>query len=229
MARRHIRISRDRHGLAVLVDPDKFDPEAAGRLALAVDRYRPSWLFVGGSFTTKEAVADTITALQTRFDLPVILFPGDYAQLVPHADAVLFLTLLSGRNPEYLAGQQVKAAPLIARWNIPVLPTAYLLVESGNLTTVRYVTQTLPIPRDKPELAVATALAARYMGMQYVYLEAGSGASLPVPLEMVEAVSRSSGLPVIVGGGIKPERIEDYYRAGAHVVVIGTHFETSGI
>jgi len=211
--------------MALLIDPDKPRSYQSPGLEETVVRYRPDFFLVGGSFLDKNLTEEAVKELKSRFDLPVILFPGDYAQLTPAADGVLFLTLLSGRNPEYLAGQQVKAAPLIRRWNIPVLPTAYLLVESGTLTTVQYITQTLPIPREKMSLAVATALAAQFMGMQYVYLEAGSGARHPVPLEMVREVRKQIALPLIVGGGIHPAHIEAYFNAGANVVVIGTYFE----
>jgi len=225
MANKPVFFSRQKHEIALLIDPDKFDRYSGKKFISIFSDISPSYFFVGGSFLSKQRTAEVVRELKSRFSLPVILFPGDYAQLVPDADALLFLNLLSGRNPEYLAAQQVKAAPLIRRWNLKVLPTAYLLIESGNLTTVQYITQTLPIPRDKTDLTLATALAGQYMGMQYIYLEAGSGALKPVPLGTVKAVSREIALPLIVGGGIKPGMEKDYFEAGANVVVMGSFFE----
>jgi len=227
MANRFWRFSPEEKSLAVLIDPDKFYSGSLTVLEDTVKKYAPSYFFVGGSFLTRAVTEKVIDTLKSRFSLPVILFPGDYAQLTPKADAVLFLSLLSGRNPEYLAGQQVKAAPLLYQWQIPVLSTGYILVDSGSLTTVQYLTQTLPVPRTKPDLAVATALAAQMMGMQNVYLEAGSGAERPVPLEMVKQVREHITVPLIVGGGISVDRLTDYFEAGANVVVIGTYFENN--
>jgi len=219
-------IDKHTHRLVVLADPDKLEAE---RLDAWLERIRPlnpSIILVGGSYMDGGSTDALVRKLKQHIDWPVILFPGDFAQLTPAADAVLFLTLLSGRNPEYLAGQQVKAAPVIRQMQLPVIPTAYLLIDGGNMTTVQYITQTLPLPAGKPSLAVATALAGQYMGMEAVYLEAGSGALRPVPLETVEQVARAVDIPVIVGGGIKDlALVEDYFRAGANWVVVGTLLE----
>ncbi len=218
--------SKDDFKTIVLVDPDRFDEAQTEVFKEKINRINPAYFFVGGSFMSRGETEKTVRLLKKHFTIPVILFPGDYAQLTPLADAVLFLTLLSGRNPEYLAAQQVKAAPLIKRWNLPVISVAYLLVDGGKLTTVNYITQTVPLPQDKPGLAVATALAGQYMGMKAVYLEAGSGALRPVPVDLVQAVAQAVDIPVIVGGGIKNlNLIEKYRRAGANAVVIGTVLE----
>ena len=225
MSNKRSFFSKDKHETALLIDPDKFNGDFKEKLPAILKELSPSYFFVGGSFLSNQRTTEVIRYLKRCFSLPVILFPGDYAQLVPHADAVLFLSLLSGRKPEYLAAQQVKAAPLLKQWQLRVLPTAYILIEGNKTTTVQYITQTLPVPRDKTDLVLATALAGQYMGMQLIYLEAGSGAHLPIPLETVRAVSEEISLPLIVGGGIKPSMEKDYFDAGANVVVMGTFFE----
>jgi len=216
---------QSRHRI-LLLDPDKVEAGFYDELERKIRSFDPGIFFVGGSFSGSGRADAVVEELKQKTAKPVILFPGDYAQLTPRADAVLFLSLLSGRNPEYLAGQQVKAAPVIRRMQLPVIPTAYLLVDGGTLSTVQYITQTLPIPADKIDLAVATALAGQYLGMQLVYLEAGSGAINPVPVEMLRAVSRAVQIPVIVGGGIRDlASVDTYFEAGANGVVVGTLFE----
>jgi putative glycerol-1-phosphate prenyltransferase len=212
--------------IAFLIDPDTFSSRRIHRLRELVNDFSPSYFFVGGSFLTSGNSDAIVRLLKARFDLPVILFPGDHAQISPAADAILFLSLLSGRNPEYLIGQQVKAAPLIKKTGLTVIPTAYLLIDGGNITTVQYVTGTTPIPADKPDLIVATALAGQYMGMKAVYLEAGSGAKQFIAPETVEIVKKNVSLPLIIGGGIKHrEQIKTFFEAGADVVVLGTLIE----
>jgi phosphoglycerol geranylgeranyltransferase len=166
-----------------------------------------------------------LRAVKKAVDEPVVIFPGEAAQVVPGADAILFLSLLSGRNPQYLVAEQVRAAPRVAECELETIPTAYLLVESGRTSAVEYISGTQPIPRDQPPIASAHALAARYLGMRLVYLEAGSGAPRPVPEEVVRACG-FSGLPLAVGGGIRsPQEVGALVRAGAHFIVVGNHFE----
>ncbi len=218
--------TKDGFKTVVLVDPDRFDETDIEGFKEKINRISVSMFFVGGSFISRGNTEKTVRFLKKHFSMPVLLFPGDYAQLTPVADAVLFLTLLSGRNSEYLVGQQVKAAPLIKRWQMPVVSVAYLLIDGGRLSTVQYITQTVPLPQDKPELVVATALAGQFMGMDAVYLEAGSGADIPVSLEIVRRVSKAVDIPVIVGGGIRDFSLLEMYReAGASAAVIGTWFE----
>lgn len=156
---------------------------------------------------------------------PVLIFPNGAAQVVPYADAILFMSLLSGRNPEYLIGEQVKGAPLVDEYNLEAIPTAYMLIESGRTTAVEFVSNTRPIPRDKLDIAYAHCLAAKYFGMQLAYLEAGSGAPQSVPIEMIRLCAQS-GLRFAVGGGIRePNQAADLAEAGASFVVIGTRFE----
>lgn len=159
--------------------------------------------------------------------LPVIIFPGSINQVSAKADAILFISLVSGRNPEHLIGKHVMAAPLIKRYGLEPLPTGYMLIESGAKTTAEYISGSSPIPRNKPEIAAATALAAQFMGMKYVYLEAGSGAEHSVPFEMVRLVSEMVDIPVIAGGGIRnAETAAEMVRSGAKIIVTGNYFES---
>ncbi len=212
---------------AILLDPDKTKPENLDTFFEKIHDFTPSFLFVGGSFISEGNTEELVKALKTQTDLPVLLFPGDGMQLTPHADAMLFLSLISGRNPEYLISQHVKAAPFIKKHRIKTIPTGYILVSGGgNTTTVEYITQSLPIPREKTDLAVATALAGEFLGMQCIYLEAGSGTRFPVPEDMVRAVSKNIRIPLIVGGGIKnKDQMNRLFSAGADVLVLGTLFE----
>ena len=158
---------------------------------------------VGGSLIIDGDIKVFIEKIKKTTSLPVIIFPGEVNQVCSQADAILFISVVSGRNPEHLIGKHVLAAPLIKKSKIEPISTGYIIVESGSMTTAEYISGSLPVPRNKPEIAAATALAAQYLGMKLIYLEAGSGASQPVPNEMVKAVSEYCNIPVIVGGGIK--------------------------
>ncbi len=213
----------------VLVDPDKTPPAAAGALAAVCSDVGVDGFLVGGSLSFSGRLDELVLSIKQSSDLPVILFPGNASQVSGQADAILFLSLLSSRNAEFLIGEQVRAAPLLQRLSIEVIPTAYLLVESGSLTSVQSVTQSLPIPRDKCDIAVAHALAGKYLGMKLIYLEAGSGARRCVPEEMVGAVSSATGMPVSVGGGVRtPEEARALAQAGASFVVVGNALEEAG-
>lgn len=208
-----------------LIDPDRYDASVVDSFA-ASGRNVPL-LFVGGSVVTHDTEA-VVRDIKSRIGgkADVVLFPGDYSQISPSADAILFLSLLSGRNPEYLIGQQVKSAPVIRELGMEAIPTAYLLIDGGRVTSVQYVSNTLPIPYDKPDLVMATAMAAEMLGFRLVYLEAGSGASRPVSPDVVTAVRAAVGLPIIVGGGLRtPEAVKTVFDAGADIVVVGTAFE----
>ncbi len=210
----------------LLYDPDRLGVEDfLERLERLKGELPLGAVLVGSSFVEGD-VCDKVKSLKERVSLPLILFPGSCYQLCPHYDWVLFLSLISGRNPEYLIGEHVKAAPIVKRYNLKVIPTAYILVEGGAYTAVEFVSGTKPIPREKTELILAHALAALYLGFRAVYLEAGSGAILSVPLKAVKTVKGEVGLPLIVGGGIRWKgEVEDYFAAGADVVVIGTAVE----
>jgi len=216
-------------GHLVLIDPDKRSPDDSIGLAGECQSSGVDGLLVGGSLLFSNRFDDFVKELKAAVDLPVILFPGSGQQVSAHADAILFMSLLSGRNPHVLIGEQVQAAPVVKACGIEAIGTAYLLIESGRVTSAEFMSNTRPIPAHKPEIAVAHALAAQYLGFKMIYLEAGSGAESPVPEKMIQMVCRMVDIPVIVGGGIRsPERAADAVRAGASFVVTGNHFEQDG-
>lgn len=220
--------SKDRFGggFLLLLDPDRIEQREYLRLAEAAQECRVDGILVGSSFVLKSNFAQAVQAIKEVTNLPVIIFPGSITQITPHADAILFTSLLSGRNPTYLIDEQVKGAPIIKQAGLEVIPTGYLLIESGNLTSVQYMSGCTPIPNTKYEIAAAHALAAQYLGMRFVYLEAGSGARTPVPVEMIREVASYASIPIIVGGGLNsPEAVAARIDAGASLVVVGNHFE----
>lgn len=217
-----------RKGLAWLVDPDKFKSASSFEEEFAwVKDSDLDLIFVGGSQLSQENFKDVVICLQKiSGDIPVIIFPGSQMQLAEEADAILFLSLISGRNPEYLIGHQVFAAPLVKKMKLEALPTAYMLVNDGEITSVQYISQTLPLPNSKPDIAKATALAGLYLGMKYFYLDAGSGARSPVSGEVIYAVKSSINNPLIVGGGLDSlQKVKEAYEKGADLVVIGNAVE----
>lgn len=218
-------ISKNKKGLAILIDPDKFEVSKMDSFLKLLPK-ESTHIFVGGSTVSKGDTARTVKAIKSCCSLPIFLFPGDHSQLTPLADAVLFLSLLSGRNPEYLIGQQLKSVVRLQSANLEIIPTAYLLVDGGNESAVARVTNTSPISQKDIKLIVHTALAGQYMGAKLVYLEAGSGAAIPVRSEIIKAVKQSLDIPLIVGGGIRTEaQKQEAYEAGADLVVMGTVFE----
>ncbi len=216
---------RSRKRFALLVDPDKYDDRALEVLIRHINQDQPDLLLVGGSILFNP-IEITITALKLGTRLPVFIFPGNAIQLSDRADGILFLSLISGRNPEFLIGNHVLAAPHLNRSGIEVIPTGYMLIENGRSTSVEYMSHTSPIPAGKTEIAVATAMAGEMLGLKAIYLEAGSGAAHPVGLEMIGAIRKNISLPLIVGGGVNSaETAEELYNAGADMVVVGTIFE----
>jgi len=221
--------SDGRTRLWVLLDPDSIPPAKVSDTAKSAEAGGADAILVGGSFLIHDRFDDLIQALKDATSLPVIIFPGSSRQISGFADGILFTSLLSGRNPQYLIGEQIQAAPIIKRLGLEVISTAYLLIESGTTTSAQFVSDTHPIPRDKPMLVAAHAQAAELFGMEAVYLEAGSGAAMPVPPEIVKVVADNTSLPVIVGGGINTvESASQAARAGARAVVIGTAVEREG-
>jgi len=213
--------------LLVLVDPDRAEPERLERLAAAAPAAGAAGFLVGTSLMCRPGIGARVARLKAASGLPVILFPGDASQVVPEADAILFLSLISGRNPQYLIGEQVRSAPLLAASGIECLPTGYLLVESGTHSSAQFMSASQPLPRAKPDIAVAHALAARALGLRQLYLEAGSGARLPVPAEMVRAVKAVFPGPLLVGGGLRaPADAAAAVAAGADLVVVGSRLES---
>ncbi|MDP3353740.1 MAG: geranylgeranylglyceryl/heptaprenylglyceryl phosphate synthase [Flavobacteriaceae bacterium] len=212
--------------LAILLDPDKISLETIPSVVQKVNESSANLIFIGGSLLFKNVLDDFVQIVKNNTQLPVILFPGNAIQISDKADGILFLSLISGRNPEFLIGNQVVAAPLLKQTQLEILSTSYLLIESGRETTASYISNTKPIPRHKPEIAMATALAGEMMGHQLIYLDGGSGAQNVVPSEMIELVATNCLLPIIVGGGIKTKKqLNDAFENGATVVVIGTAFE----
>ena len=212
--------------LAILIDPDKVAMETISALSEKINQSPSTHIFVGGSSFNGNHLDELIVALKSETILPILLFPGNPSQISDKADGILFLTLLSGRNPDYLIEHQVYSAPLLKKSSLEIIPTAYLLIESGGMTAVEKVSKTVPILRKHIDEAVATAQAGELMGNKLIYLEAGSGALQAVPQEMIQKVAKGVEIPIIVGGGIRTkEGIELAYKSGATMVVIGTAFE----
>nr|WP_315176445.1 geranylgeranylglyceryl/heptaprenylglyceryl phosphate synthase [uncultured Flavobacterium sp.] len=212
--------------LAILLDPDKIDLEEVPVLTQKIIDSPATHVFIGGSHVENNILDELILKIKSICKLPIVLFPGNPSQISIHADGILFLSLLSGRNPDFLIEHQVKAAPILKKTDLEIIPTSYLLIESGNETAVARVSKTQPIARDNNDLVVATVMAGEMLGHQLIYLEAGSGAQQAVPLEMIRDVAKNTTIPLIVGGGITSLLgIQNAYDAGADMVVIGTAFE----
>lgn len=211
--------------LAVLVDPDKFD-ESKAAIFLSNLPEETSHIFIGGSTVAEGRTCEVVKRLKNLSKLPLILFPGDHSQISAHADSLLFLSLISGRNPEYLIEQQVRSVKKIKNTRLEIIPTGYILIDGGKKCTVHKVSNTFPLPQHDIENIVNTALAGQYSGKKLIYLEAGSGAEIPVSEEIIRAVKEALDIPLIVGGGIRSEQqLQKTYKAGADLVVIGTAFE----
>lgn len=213
--------------LAILIDPEKFEVEYAfAKAYLEKIPAQTTHLLVGGSTDPQQLTEKVAQLLKQLTTLPVVLFPGSYQQITESADGILFLSLLSGRNPEYLIGHQVAAAPRLAATNIEVIPTGYILIDGGSETAVARVSKTDPMSQTEVESIVNTALAGEYLGNACIYLEAGSGAKTPVLENVITAVRAAISVPLIVGGGIRSQQqMQRAFLAGATMVVIGTAFE----
>jgi putative glycerol-1-phosphate prenyltransferase len=212
---------------AVLVDPDKYSRTQLLDLTSMARDTMVSYFFVGGSLLSEGNLDETIKILKENSDIPIIIFPGDELQINSRADAILLLSLISGRNPELLIGKHVIAAPYLKRSGLEILPTGYMLVESGNSTTALYMSNSMPIPRNKDEIAVSTALAGEMLGLKLIYMDGGSGATHPIPVRMIEKVKEQINIPLIVGGGIRSAQdASERFRAGADLVVVGNAIET---
>lgn len=219
--------SKSLKSIAILIDPDKFqDGSSLERLIDQCNLCRVDFFFVGGSLLVAGSLSETIGHIKNLTDTPIVLFPGSNLHIDMKADAILFLSLISGRNPDLLIGQHVSAAPILRKSELEILSTGYILVGNDANTTVAHISQTTPIPREKSEIAVCTAMAGEMIGMKLIYLDAGSGAREAVPADMINKVSKSIGVPMIVGGGINEiNKISTAFDSGADTIVLGTAIE----
>ncbi|WP_418264696.1 geranylgeranylglyceryl/heptaprenylglyceryl phosphate synthase [Flavobacterium faecale] len=216
--------------LAILLDPDKIEWENLSSLCDKINQSPATHILIGGSVVTSTRIDELIIRLKEKINLPVVLFPGNPSQISKEADGILFLSLLSGRNPDFLIGHQVTAAPVLRQSQLEIISTGYILIESGTETAVERVSQTEPMHRSNHDKVLATALAGEMLGNQLMYLEAGSGAKQTVPIEMVQLISHNLEIPLVVGGGITSlNKVTEMYKAGADMVVIGTAFENDNL
>ncbi len=210
----------------ILIDPDKIDDDKLSLFIKNCEQAGVDGFLIGGSLMVNNRFDEFLEKVKIATNLPAIIFPGSVNQISSIADAILYLSVVSGRNPEHLIGKHVLAAPIIKGKNIEPISTGYVLIESGTTTTVQYMSGTSPIPRNKPEIAAATALAAEYLGMKLIYLEAGSGAKISVPEDLIKAVAAQCSVPIVVGGGItSPETVRRKMESGANIIVTGNFFE----
>ncbi len=213
-------------GYLILLDPDKIDRESMPAFVRESTEAGADGFLVGGSLMSTDGFDQILHTIKSNTSLPVVIFPGSLFQVSSAADAILFLILISGRNPEYLIGHQVIASPIIKKIGLEAISTGYMLVESGKTTSAEFISNTKPIPRDKADIAVAHALAAEFIGMKLLYLDTGSGADSSVPDEMIRRIAKSCSLPIVIGGGIRtPEEARKKVEAGASFVVTGTAIE----
>jgi putative glycerol-1-phosphate prenyltransferase len=215
-----------RKSFALLIDPDKVDTAATATLVDLAVSARVDYLFVGGSLVISHHLDQVVQQIKSLCKIPIILFPGTPSQVSPFADALLYLSLISGRNPELLIGQHVISAPAVRKSGLEIISTGYMVIDGGAPTTVSYISNAWPIPADKNEIALCTAMAGEMLGMKLIYMDAGSGARRPISTDMIETVSESIEIPLLVGGGIQnPEKVYLNAKAGADLIVVGNAVE----
>ena len=215
-------------GFIILIDPDRKNDKKLETLVENANRSEVDAIFVGGSLMMDGGYHDRVARIKNVAKIPVIFFPGGVGQINEYYDAMLFMSVISGRNPHYLIGEQVIAAPIVKDLALEAIPTGYMLLDGGSATTVEFMSGSLPIPLDRPDIAVAHALAGQYLGMKLLYLEAGSGAKYPVPIEIIKQVASETNVSLIVGGGIRtPKAAAERVKAGASFIVAGTAIEKS--
>lgn len=215
-----------KHAFAMLIDPDNVLPDQMSYLAERCEAAEVDFVFLGGSIVVTNHISACISAFKKVSNIPVVLFPGSPAQVAPEADALLYLTLISGRNPDLLIGQHVISAPSIKASGIEIISTGYMVIDGGVPTTVSYMSHSAPIPADKPDIALCTAWAGELQGKHVIYMDAGSGARFPISENMIQKVGSNIDLPLIVGGGIRtPEKVIENCRAGAQIIVVGNAVE----
>jgi len=211
---------------AVLIDPDKVNKPMLDELIRLSVSAKVDYLLVGGSLVISNHLDDCVQHIKQHCNIPVILFPGSPSQISKYADALLYLSLISGRNPELLIGQHVVSAPFVKQSGLEIMPTGYIVVDGGAPTTVSYISNASPVPADKNEIAMCTAMAGEMLGMKLIYMDSGSGAKLPITESMIEAVAKNISSPLIIGGGITdPEKAYLNCKAGADVIVVGNAIE----
>ncbi|MCX8019373.1 MAG: geranylgeranylglyceryl/heptaprenylglyceryl phosphate synthase [Chitinophagaceae bacterium] len=222
-------LSRKKKGqksFAVLIDPDKANERALEKIIQLANDAKVDYLLVGGSLVISNFLDDCIRLIKKYSSIPVILFPGSASQISKRADAILYLSLISGRNPELLIGQHVVSAPFVKRSGLEIMPTGYIVIDGGSPTTVSYISNATPIPHDKDEIAMCTAMAGEMLGMKLIFLDSGSGAKRPVSESMIRLVADNIEIPLIVGGGIvTPEKAYLNCKAGADIIVVGNAIE----
>lgn len=226
----HIKksIAEGKKLLAVLIDPDKTELDTIEGIVAKINQSIATHIFVGGSEVDEGVTEVLVGAIKQHTELPVVLFPGDVTQITNEADGILFLSLISGRNPDYLIGKHIEAVSKLTKAQLEVLPTGYILIENGKQTAVERVSNTKPLVRSNIQQIVDTAKAGELLGMKLIYLEAGSGATHPIEPEIISAVKEELSIPLIIGGGIRTKaQLEAAYNAGADIVVIGTAFENN--
>jgi len=218
-------ISGSNKKLAILIDPGKQKDELLNVTIKMANQAKVDFILVGGSLVS-EFVSDVVNIIKKSTDIPVILFPGNLMQLSGNADGILLLSLISGRNPDYLIGNHVLAAPYLKKCGLEIIPTGYILIDTQCTSSVEYISNTRPVPADKTELIVATAIAGELMGNKIIYLEAGSGSCQRIKRNIISEVKKNISVPLIVGGGIKTRNdIKDIFEAGADIIVVGSAIE----
>ncbi|GAC1380373.1 MAG: geranylgeranylglyceryl/heptaprenylglyceryl phosphate synthase [Ginsengibacter sp.] len=211
---------------AVLIDPDKVNDQKMEHLIDLSMNAKVDYFLVGGSLVISNYLDECIQFIKRHSNIPVVLFPGSPAQVSKYADALLYLSLISGRNPELLIGQHVVSAPVVKKSGLEIISTGYMVIDGGAPTTVSYISNATPLPADKNEIAMCTAMAGEMLGMKLIYMDSGSGAKIPITESMIEKVSQSISVPLIIGGGIKePEKAYLNCKAGADVIVVGNAIE----
>lgn len=218
--------NQKKKSFAVLIDPDKIQQQSLEKLITLGKTAQVDYWFVGGSLVVSNHLEQLVVDLKTKSEIPVILFPGSPSQVTPQADALLYLSLISGRNPELLIGQHVLSAPAVKQSGLEILSTGYMVIDGGAPTTVSYISNATPIPSNKNEIALCTALAGEMLGMKLIYMDAGSGAQKPIPAEMIQTVAAQITVPLLVGGGITtPAKAAENCKAGADLIVVGNAIE----
>jgi putative glycerol-1-phosphate prenyltransferase len=211
---------------AVLIDPDKLNEAGLNKTIELAQNAKVDYFFVGGSLVVTDTLDNVVSTIKRKSNIPVILFPGSPDQITPKADALLYLSLISGRNPELLIGQHVISAPFVKQSGLEIMPVGYMLVDGGTPTTVSYISNTNPIPANKNDIASCTAMAGEMLGLKLIYMDAGSGAQRAIPTEMVQQVAKYIRIPIIIGGGITTaEKAIENCLAGADIIVVGNAVE----